>query len=135
VGPYETRAIFHIWKADLENAKTQHDRLLLRISDAQHGSLKGRSIVTNLVEFSNSVIGEMENGRQVDGVYTDFSKAFDRVIHSLLYVNLSKDLEGPMLSWTGSYLTGRNQRVKIDDHLSEPVYCHSGVPQASHLGP
>jgi hypothetical protein len=32
-----------------------------------------------MVEFSNSVIGEMENGRQVDGVYTDFSKAFDSI--------------------------------------------------------
>jgi Reverse transcriptase (RNA-dependent DNA polymerase) len=32
-------------------------------------------------------------------------------------------------------LTGRNQRVKLDDYLSEPVYCHSGVPQGSHLGP
>jgi hypothetical protein len=40
-----------------------------RISDAQHGFFKGRSTVTNLVEFSNSVIGEMENGRQVDGVH------------------------------------------------------------------
>jgi hypothetical protein len=60
-----------------------------RISDAQHGFLKGRSTVTNLVEFSNSVIGEMENGRQVDGVYTDFSKAFDRVYYTLktLFVN------------------------------------------------
>jgi predicted ester cyclase len=34
-----------------------------RISDEQHGFLKGRSTVNNLVEFSNSVIGEMENGR------------------------------------------------------------------------
>jgi hypothetical protein len=30
------------------------------ISDAQHGILKVRSTVTNLVEFSNSFIGEME---------------------------------------------------------------------------
>jgi hypothetical protein len=35
-----------------------------RISDAQHGFLKGLSTVTNLVEFSNCVIGEMENGRR-----------------------------------------------------------------------
>jgi Reverse transcriptase (RNA-dependent DNA polymerase) len=106
-----------------------------RISDAQHGFLKGRSTVTNLVEFSNSVIGELENGRQVDGVYTDFSKAFDRVIHNLLCLNLSRDLEGAMLGWSESYLTGRVQRVKLDDYLSEPVFCHSGVPQGSHLGP
>jgi hypothetical protein len=38
------------------------------ISNTQHGFLKGRSTVTI------SVIGDIENGRQVDGVFTDFSK-------------------------------------------------------------
>jgi hypothetical protein len=33
------------------------------------------SIVTNLVEFFSFVIDNIKNGRQVDGVYTDFSKA------------------------------------------------------------
>jgi Reverse transcriptase (RNA-dependent DNA polymerase) len=32
-------------------------------------------------------------------------------------------------------LTGRTQRIKMEDYLSEFVYCHSGVPQDSHLGP
>jgi hypothetical protein len=35
----------------------------------------------------------------------------------------------------GSYLTGRTQRVLVGDYLSETIYCHSGVPQVSHLGP
>jgi hypothetical protein len=30
VEPYETRAISHIWKAGLENPKTQNDRLYIR---------------------------------------------------------------------------------------------------------
>jgi hypothetical protein len=47
------------------------------ISDAQHGFVKGHSTVSNLVQFTNGVIGEIEDGWQVDGVYTDFSKAFD----------------------------------------------------------
>jgi hypothetical protein len=37
----------------------------------------GRSMVTSLVEFSNFVLSEMEDGLQVDEVYTDFSKAFE----------------------------------------------------------
>jgi Reverse transcriptase (RNA-dependent DNA polymerase) len=106
-----------------------------KISDRKHGYMKGRSTVTNLVEFPNFAFDEMENGRQVDCVYTDFSKAFDRVNHALLGFNLSKDLEGPMLGWSGSYLTGRTQRVKLSDYVSEPVYCYSGVPQGSYLGP
>jgi hypothetical protein len=51
------------------------------ISDEQHGFVGGRSTVTSLVEFSNFVLTEMEDGLQVDAAYTDFSKAFDKVIH------------------------------------------------------
>jgi hypothetical protein len=40
--------------------------------------------VTSLVESSNFVLSQMEDGLQVDAVYTDFSKAFDRVNHGLL---------------------------------------------------
>jgi hypothetical protein len=59
------------------------------ISDAQHSFVKGRSTVSNLVQFTNGVIGEIEDGWQVHGVYTDFSKAFDRVLHVLFEFNLS----------------------------------------------
>jgi hypothetical protein len=74
--------------------------------------VKGRSTVSNLVQFTNSVIGEIEDGWQVDGVYTDFSKAFDRLLHGLLKFNLSILFGGLLLCWMGSYLIGRTQRVK-----------------------
>jgi hypothetical protein len=35
----------------------------------------------------------------------------------------------------GSNLTGRTQRVKLEDYFSESIQCHSGVSQGSHLGP
>jgi hypothetical protein len=40
--------------------------------------------VTSLLEFSNFVLSEMEDGLQVNAVYTNFSKAFDEVNHGLL---------------------------------------------------
>jgi hypothetical protein len=63
-----------------------------------------------------------KDGWQVDGVY----KAFD---------NLSILFGGSLLCWMGSYLTGRTQRVKLEDYLSESIQCHCGVSQGSHLGP
>jgi hypothetical protein len=81
------------------------------ISNAQHGFVKGRSTDSNLVQFTNGVIGEFEDWWQVDGVYSHFSKA------------------------KGSYLTGRTQRVKLEDYLSELIQFPPGVPQGSHLGP
>jgi hypothetical protein len=41
------------------------------ISDTQHGFVKDRSTVSYLVQFLNGVIGEIKDGWQVDGVYTD----------------------------------------------------------------
>jgi hypothetical protein len=58
-------------------------------SDAQHGFVKGRS--------TNGVIGKIDNGYQVEGVYTDFSKVFDRVLHGLLKFNLSILFGGSLL--------------------------------------
>jgi hypothetical protein len=75
------------------------------------------------------------HGWQVDGVYTDFAKAFDRVLHGLLKFNLSILFGISLLCWMGSYLTGQTQRVKLEDYLSESIQCHSGVLQGSHLGP
>jgi hypothetical protein len=37
--------------------------------------------VTSLLEFTYFVLSEMVDGLQVDAVYTDYSKAFDRVNH------------------------------------------------------
>jgi hypothetical protein len=87
------------------------------ISDEQHGFVGGCSTVTSLVEFSNFVLSEMKEGFQVDAVYTDFSKAFDRVNHGLLVGTLTRKFRGPMIFLMGSYLTGRTQRVRIGDFL------------------
>jgi hypothetical protein len=49
----------------------------------------------------------VEDGLQVDAVYTDFSKAFNRVNHRLLVGTLTPKLRGPMIFWMSSYLTDR----------------------------
>jgi hypothetical protein len=73
------------------------------ISDQQHGC----STVTSLVKFSNFVLSEMKDGLHVDAVYTDFSKAIDRVNHGLLLDTLTRKFRGPMIVWMGFYVTGR----------------------------
>jgi hypothetical protein len=77
-------------------------------SDEQHGFVGGRSTVTSIAEFSNFVLSEMEDGLQVDAVYTDFSKAIDRMNHGLLFSTFTRKFHRPMIFWMGSYLTGRS---------------------------
>lgn len=106
------------------------------LSEYQHGFVKGRSTVTNLLHFSSSIFNAFSLKLQTDVFYTDLSKAFDRVNHRILIHKL--DLIGfptRLLSWLSSYLSGRTQRVKFNSKLSRVINVTSGVPQGSHLGP
>jgi hypothetical protein len=55
----------------------------------QHGFMKNRSMITNLLEYASFVLISVEDGNQFDSFYTDFSKAFDRVRHQLLLDEMS----------------------------------------------
>lgn len=106
------------------------------ISSQQHGFVAGRSTTTNLTIFCNHVLNGLEKGLQYDVIYTDFSKAFDRVNHEVLLTKLKKvGFHSNLLKWINSYLRERVQYVRINNSLSSPIYATSGVPQGSHLGP
>jgi len=69
-------------------------------------------------------------------VFTDFAKAFDHVDHAILIDVLYKSGFGePILSWFKSYLSGREQWVKVLGFKSAAVSVPSGVPQGGHLSP
>jgi retron-type reverse transcriptase len=69
-------------------------------------------------------------------IYTDFSKAFDRVNHHILLSVLAlTGLGEPLLSWLTSFITNRKQCVKIHGVVSPPIFVSSGVPQGGHLSP
>lgn len=106
------------------------------ISTAQHGFVEGRSTTTNLLIYTEYLTEALENRHQVDTIYADFSKAFDRVPHSVLIQKLqSVGFHGPMLAWLKSYLSNRTQIVKIKNYSSREISVTSGVPQGSHLAP
>ncbi|XP_046674794.1 uncharacterized protein LOC124363582 [Homalodisca vitripennis] len=59
------------------------------ISSSQHGFLRSRSTVTNLMEFQEYVMAAFGNAHQVDCVYLDLSKVFDKVNHNMLVAKLA----------------------------------------------
>lgn len=106
------------------------------ISTQQHGFFRGRSVDTNLVIYTDYLLNSLDSGHQVDAVYTDFSKAFDKIDHRVLISKLFKfGIHGDLLRWLSSYISNRSQAVALKGYTSKFLEISSGIPQGSHLGP
>ena len=102
------------------------------VRDCQHGFISGKSCTSNLLEVLGHVGSLLEDGKQVDMIYMDMSKAFDKVNHGCLLQKLNEfGFGGSVLQWFSSYLMGRYQRVAVLGETSDPLLVSSGVPQGS----
>jgi len=83
----------------------------------------------------------MNNNQMVGGMFCDLQKAFDCVNHKILPEKLEfYGIEGKFKTLIESYLTGRYQRVTLNNitnnnNSSKWKLLKCGVPQGSILGP
>ena len=85
------------------------------IGKMQHGFMKGRSYLTNLLEFFEDITCAVDNREPVDVMYLDFQKAFDKVPHQrLLHKIKVHSVTGNVLAWIEDWLTNRKQRMGVN---------------------
>jgi len=77
------------------------------IRPSQHGFMKGRSCLTNLISFYDQVTHLVDGGKAVDVIYLGSSKAFDTFPHSVfLEIPAAHGLDGCTLHWIKNWLNG-----------------------------
>ena len=105
-------------------------------STKQFGFIKGRSTVLQLLNVCDDWSKNLDDKGQVDIVYTDLEKAFDKVQHQRLLSKLySYGINSELINWIRSFLCSRTQRVKINSDFSDHKPVLSGIPQGTVLGP
>ncbi|GAB0197704.1 mitochondrial enolase superfamily member 1 [Grus japonensis] len=85
------------------------------IRPSQHWFMKGRSCLTNLISFWDKVAHLGDEGKAVDVIYLDSSKAFDTISYIILLEKpVAHGLGERTLRWLKNRLDGRAQRVVVN---------------------
>ena len=104
--------------------------------EQQSGFREGVSTNVAIAKFLKKVYEGLNCGRFCVGVFLDLRKAFDMVNRDILLRKLEHyGVRGVPLDLIRSFLTDRQQYVKVGDNKSDIATTNLGTPQGSVLSP
>lgn len=115
----------------------QHIELSPNFNHYQSAYRRGHSTETTLLRLVDDIYGAVDNKSETLLASLDLSAAFDCINIPTLVRRLEYTFgfSGTALQWLTSYLSQRQQFVRVGDCKSNTVACIHGVPQGSVLGP
>ena len=91
---------------------------------------------SQLLEHHNKIVEELEKSNNIDVIYLDFAKVFDKVNNGILLNELKKiGINGKIAVWIHNFLSNRQHCVAVNGTTSSEGQVRSVVPQGSVLGP
>ena len=103
---------------------------------SQSGFRSHHSTNTALLDVTDHILNNLNNGKVTASIFLDLTKAFDTVDHNILINKLySYGITDRALNWLKSYLCNRTQTVSINPTMSVFIDINIGIPQGSILGP
>ena len=86
----------------------------------QYGFREGRNVQQAVIKATNFISKAINENEIVVGVFLDVSKAFDTVNRNILIKKLENcGFRGPILNLLKSYLSGRIQKVSLNESVSK----------------
>ena len=122
--------------------KTLNTQLLKYLQDKslicqqQAESLPSQSTITQLCSLIHQWQMALDRGDNVEAVFLDLSKAYDRVsVPALIFKMSQAGFSQNMLQWFSSFLERRQQQVLVNGSYSSWGIVRPGIPQGIVLGP
>ena len=89
-----------------------------------------------MLKLINNLMNDIDSGKIIGSVFLDLRKAFDLVHHEILQHKLSLyRFSTNTIQFFRSYLSNRQQLVKVNNNCSELKTIRARVLQGSILGP
>ena len=106
------------------------------LTHSQSGFRQKDSTSFQLLRIVQEWSDHLDSSKYVGVLFFDLKKAFDKVWHKGLLCKLeAAGIRGLALTWFRSYLSDRQQRVRIGSSSSPPLPVEAGVPQGAILSP
>lgn len=106
------------------------------LTSQQYGFRKNHSTTYLMLDLFDEIFDSKTKNCKPGIIFLDIKKAFDTVNHSILIKKLEYyGIQGIVIKWFKSYLSGRYQCTKVNGRSSTFLELCCGVPQGSVLGP